>query len=68
MCDCSVKPGMLTSVHLDGAADVIINSSALASEFHLATKGSGLVAVDGGDFKLLNVHLLGYSAPLLKSS
>lgn len=51
---------MLTSVVLDGAGDVSINGSALASYFGVATRGSGNLAVQGGRFNGVIAHLIGY--------
>lgn len=51
---------MLTSLTMDDAGDVLINGSALANTAEVVTRGSGHVAVVGGTFKTLSIHLIGY--------
>lgn len=56
---------MLTSLTMDDAGDVLINGSALANTAEVITRGSGHVAVVGGTFKTLSIHLIGYLLPTL---
>ena len=54
---------MLTSLTMGAAGDVLINGSALANTAEVVTRGSGHVAVVGGTFKTLSIHLIGYFPP-----
>ena len=59
MCLCSVRPGALASLTVDGNGDVHVDAAATAENLNMVARGSGNVLVESHVMRSLELTLTG---------